>query len=40
MNHVAGSALKAAVGLGVLGAVAALIVNKDDIRRYLRMRSM
>jgi len=40
MNHIAGPALKAAVGLGVLGAVAALIANRDDIRRYLRMRNM
>jgi hypothetical protein len=40
MKHIAGTALKAAAGLGVLGACAALIASKDDIRRYLRMRSM
>jgi hypothetical protein len=40
MKHIAGTALKAAAGLSVLGAVAAVVASKDDIRRYLRMRSM
>jgi hypothetical protein len=40
MKRIAGTALKAAAGLGVLGAFAALMASKDDIRRYLRMRSM
>jgi hypothetical protein len=40
MKHFAGTALRTVTGLTVLGACAALIANKDDIRRYLRMRRM
>jgi hypothetical protein len=40
MKHIAGKALRAVAGLAVLGACAALIANKDDIRRLIRMRSM
>jgi hypothetical protein len=40
MKHIAGTALRAVTGLTVLGACAALIASRDDIRRFLRMRSM
>jgi uncharacterized membrane protein len=40
MKNIAGTALRAVTGLTLLGACAALIASKDDIRRYLRMRSM
>jgi hypothetical protein len=40
MKNIAGMALTAVTGLTLLGAAAALIASKDDIRRYLRMRSM
>jgi hypothetical protein len=40
MKNIAGTALTAVTGLTLLGAAAALIASKDDIRRLLRMRSM
>jgi hypothetical protein len=40
MKNIAGTALQAVAGLTLLGACTALIANKDDIRRFLRMRSM
>jgi hypothetical protein len=40
MKDITGTALRAVTGLTLLGACAILIASKDDIRRYLRMRSM
>ncbi len=40
MKHIIGTALKAGACLVLLGAVLALLAGQDDIRRFLRMRSM
>ena len=40
MKHIAGMALRAVAGLTLLGACAALIASKDDIRRIIRIRRM
>jgi hypothetical protein len=40
MKHATGKALGIAGCLGVIGACAALIAGKDDIRKFHRMRSM
>lgn len=40
MKHVAGTTLKVAACLVLLGMSAALIAGKDDIRRFRHMRSM
>ncbi len=40
MKHVPGTALRVAVCLVLLGVGVALYAGKDDIRKFLRMRSM
>jgi hypothetical protein len=40
MKHTAGTALKVAGCVVLLGVGAALLAGKDDIRRFRRMRSM
>lgn len=40
MKHIVATALKVTGCLVVLGAAAALIAGKDDIRKFQRMRSM
>jgi hypothetical protein len=40
MKHTVGKVLGIAACLGVIGACAALIAGKDDIRKFHRMRSM
>lgn len=40
MKHIVGTTLKVTGCLVLLGAGAALIAGKDDIRRFRRMRSM
>ena len=40
MKHTMGTALRVAACLVLLGVGVALLVGKDDIRRFRRMRSM
>jgi hypothetical protein len=40
MKHIAGKVLGIAGCLGVIGACAALIAGRDDIRKFRRMHSM
>ena len=40
MKHIIGTALTVATCLALLGACAALLVGKKDIRKFHQMRSM
>ena len=40
MKHTKGTALRVGACLVLLGAAAAFLAGKDDIRRFRRMRSM
>jgi hypothetical protein len=40
MKHIAGTALRAGMCAAVIGACAALLAGKDDIRKFRRMLSM
>jgi len=40
MKHIAGTALKVATCVVLLGAVLALLAGQDDIRKFRRMRRM
>ncbi len=40
MKHIIGTALRGTTLVALLGAGAALLAGKDDIRKFRRMRSM
>lgn len=40
MKHIVGTALRAATFVVLLGAGVAVLVGKDDIRKFRRMRCM